>query len=175
MGRTGDMKQSLSFAKLDRMLGNHSPFLVSLSDGLERELRIIIAAAELGEMSDKIPNSIGGDTVTRQALRGILANAQPIEINENRLYEVLFGDYIIYQIRNESFCSYDPEEICYGKHLVIFEKSKLLSHLSVATDARQLDGGSFYPGEWKHYGIYTQDHIIDIISHCPPVVSRYTK
>lgn len=169
------MEQSLSFAELDRMLGNYSPLLVSLSDGLEGELRIIIAAAELGEISDKIPDIIGGDAVTRQTLRGILANAQPIELNENRLYELLFGDYIIYQIRNESFCSYDPEEMCDGKHLMIFEKSKLLSHLSVATDARQLDGGSFYPGEWKHYGIYTQDHIIDVISHCPPDISRYIK
>lgn len=169
------MEQSLSFAKLDRMLGSHSPFLVSLSDGLERELRIIIAAAELGKMSDKIPDFVGSDTVTGQALRGILANAQPIEINENRLYEVLFRDYIVYQIRNESFCSYDPEEICCGKHLKIFEKSKLLSHLSVVADAGQLDGGSFYPGEWKHYGIYTQDHIIDVVSHCSPVVSRDTK
>lgn len=167
------MEQSLSFAKVDRMLGNHSPFLVSLSDGSEGELRIIIAAAELGKMSDKIPDFIGGDAVTGKALRGILANAQPIKINENRLYEVLFRDYLIYQIRNESFCSYDPEEMSYGKHLMIFEKSKLLSYLSAVTDAQQFDGGSFYPGEWKHYGIYTQDHIIDVISHCPPDVSRY--
>lgn len=169
------MEQSLSFARLDRMIGNHAPFLVSLSDGFEGELRIIIAAAELGETGGKMPDSIGGDTVTGKALRGILADAQPIEIDENRLYEILFRDYIIYQIRNESFCSYDPEEISYGKHLMIFERSKLLSQLSVATDAKQLGGGSYYPGEWKHYGIYTQDHIIDVISHSPPDVSRYIK
>lgn len=55
---------------------------------------------------------------------------------------------------------------------IIFERSKLLEYLSTATDACQLDDGSFYPDKWIHYGVYTQNHIIDIISQEEPKVYR---
>lgn len=111
----------------------------------------------------------------KRAINGILANARPLELNEKCLFEICFNDYIIYQIRNESFCSYDPDEIRHGKHLIVFEKSKMLSHLNKITDVQQLDDGSYYPDKWKHYGIYTQNQVIDIISHRQPAISRYIK
>lgn len=55
---------------------------------------------------------------------------------------------------------------------IIFERSKLLEYLSTATDACQLDDSSFYPDKWIHYGVYTQNHIIDIISQEEPKVYR---
>lgn len=73
-------------------------------------------------------------------------------------------------MRNESFWSGDPNEVRHGRYLITFEKSKLLSHLEEITDAQKLDDGAFYPGKWTHYAIYTQDHVIDVISHCPPDV-----
>ena len=169
------MEHRLSFEELDFALGDHAPFLMSLSDGLQEELHIIISAAEVGNLGDNIPDFEAVDETTRQALQGILAKSRPIEANENCLFEICFHDYIIYQIRNESFWSGNPNEIRHGKYLVTFEKSKLLSHLGEITDAQQLDDGSFYPGEWTHYGIYTQNHVIDVISHCPPDVSRHIK
>ena len=169
------MADTLTFEKLDLMLGNHAPFLVSLSDGVQEELHIVIAAAEVGEVDDNIPDLEDMDEATRQVLRGILNDTRPIEINERCLFEICFHDYIIYQIRNESFCSFDPHEVRHGKSLITFEKSKLLSHLTDITDAQQLDDGSFYPDRWVHYGIYTQNHVIDVVSHCPPIISRYTK
>ena len=169
------MGHTLSFEELDLALGDHAPFLMSLSDGLQEELHIIISAAEVGNLGDNIPDFEDVDETTRQALQSILAKSRPIEINENCLFEICFHDYIIYQTRNESFWSGDPNEIRHGKYLITFEKSTLLSHLEEITDAQQLDDGSFYPGEWTHYGIYTQNHVIDVISHSPPDVSRYIK
>lgn len=167
------MADALSFEALDRMLGSHAPFLMSLSDGLQEELHIIIAAAEVGEAGSGIPNFEEADEATRQALHEILTDTRPIEVNVHCLFEICFHDYIIYQIRNESFGSGDPHEVRHGRYLITLEKSRLLSHLEEITDAQQLDDGSFYPGKWKHYGVYTQNHVIDIISHCPPVVSHY--
>ncbi len=40
--RGGDME----FEELDRIIGDHAPFLISLSDGSQEELRLVIAAAE---------------------------------------------------------------------------------------------------------------------------------
>lgn len=161
----------LDFETLDTFFGSHAPFLISMSDGLQEELRLVIAAAEIGPVGGCIPEFHESDEATRQALHEILANTSPIEINEKCVYEIYFHEYILYQVRNESFCSYDPDEVGRGKYMVLFEKSKLLSSLSDITDAQQLEDGSFYPGKWVHYCINTQCHVIDIISHCPPTVS----
>lgn len=64
-----------------------------------------------------------------------------------------------------------PKKFVMVSILIIFEKSKLLSQLSIFTDAHQFDDGSYYPGEWKCYGIYTQNHIIDIIAQDVSVIS----
>lgn len=148
---------------------------MSLSDGLQEELHIVISAAKVGSLDDNIPDLQGVDETAKQALQSILVKSRPIEINENCLFEVYFHDYIIYQIRNESFWPGDPNEVRHGRYLITFEKSKLLSHLEEITEAQQLDDGSFYPGEWMHYGIYTQNHVIDVISHCPPDISCHIK
>ena len=159
------------FETLDTILGHDAPFLISMSDGLQEELRLVIAAAETGPVGGRIPELDGFDETTKQALHEILSNTSPIEINEKCVYEICFHEYILYQIRNESFCSYDPDEVGRGKYMLLFEKSKLLSSLSDITDALQFEDGTFYPGKWAHYRINTQCHVIDVISHCPPTVS----
>ena len=75
-------------------------------------------------------------------------------------------------MRNESYCAPDPPESRTGKYLVVFEKSALLDYLSVSTDAQQWDGG-FFPYRWRHYGVRTQNQVIDIVSHADPRVYRY--
>ena len=159
------------FEELDRIIGGHAPFLMSLSDGSREELRLVIAAAEVGKLGTNIPDFSDMGEATNKTLQEILAKARPIEINKQRQYEIRFQGYIIYQVRNESYCSFDPEEIRRGRYLITFEKSRLLSYLSRVTDAGQFGDGSFYPGKWTHYGIYTQNHVIDVISHTPPVIT----
>lgn len=88
---------------------------------MQEKLHIIIAAAEVGEVGSYIPDFEEDDESTQQALYRVLADTQPIEVNERRLFEICFCDYIIYQIRNESFCSGDPHEVRHGKYLITFE------------------------------------------------------
>ena len=38
----------MTFEMLDAALGDHAPFLLSLSDGLQEELRLVIAGAKVG-------------------------------------------------------------------------------------------------------------------------------
>lgn len=166
------MKDTLTLEALNSKLGDHAPFLISLSDGLQEELHIIIAGAEVGNLDDNIPDFGETDVATKQALTEILAETRPIEINGQRIYEICFRNYIIYQIRNESYASYGPGEIRPGQYFSIFEKSELLSRLSTVTDAQRLDDGSYYPGEWTHYGIFTQNHVIDVISLDVPEISE---
>lgn len=162
----------MTFEMLDSRLGHNAPFLISLSDGLQEELRVVIAGAEVGEVGAHMPDFADTDEGTRRALTEVLAETRPIEINEERLYEICFPDYIIYQIRNESYSGYDEEAVGRGRYLITFEKSQFLSYLHTVTDAQVLDDGSYYPGRWVHYGIYTQNHIIDVIAHGAPEISE---
>lgn len=156
-----------SFISLDQQLGNHSPFLVSLSDGPDNELRIVIAPAVMGETGTRPI-----EDVDHEILHDILSKCCPIEPDETALYEIYFENYITYRITNESYAVGDPEEISYGGYLAIVKKSKYLDRLDEIAGVFQLDDGTFFPGEWKQYGIYTQNHIIEIISHCSPVVTK---
>lgn len=169
------MKQNskLDFETLDTLLGDHAPFLISASDGLQEELRLVIGAAEVGPVGGDISDFDEIDEETGERLREILTHTRPVGISERSVYEIRFPAYILYQIRDESYSSFDADEVHTGKYLMLFQRSSLLAHVSEFTDAQQLEDGTFYPGKWAHYCINTQCHVIDVIAHEPPVVSAF--
>ena len=109
-----------------------------------------------------------------QPVASVVAKCRPIQPS-SRVIDIRFENYIMYQVRNESFCQFEPKSIRNGNYLATYEQSKLLEYLSVATDVQQGDDGSFYPAPWVHYSIFTQNQVIDIISHCDPVLTVGTE
>ena len=107
------MDTRVSFAETDKILSKPkaAPFLRSLEECEDNELRITVAGAKIGDCAV--------DTFDSTALGRILSQCRPIESDENLAFEITFESYIIYQVRNESFCSYDPQEIRHGKFLII--------------------------------------------------------
>lgn len=168
------MKDILTFESLDAILGTHAPFLISLSDGLEEELRIVIAKSYAGDPGTKVPDLSVFDASTAQALAGILAESRPIEPDNTHTYEIRFEHYILYQVQNESYAGLSPQDAWRGTHLRLFDRSKLLEDLPSLTIAQRLEDGSCFPGPWTHYGISAQNHFIDIISHVPPIITALT-
>ena len=132
------MKQNvkLDFETLDTLLGDHAPFLISLSDGLQEELRLVIGAAEVGPVGGDVPDFEDTDEETGERLREILAHTCPVGISEQKVYEICFPAYILYQIRCESFCAFGADEVHTGKYLMLFQRSRLLSRVSDFTDAQ---------------------------------------
>lgn len=53
-----------------------------------------------------------------------------------------------------------------GKYLTVFETSRLLEYLPLAVDAGLLE----HTSPWKHYAVFTQDQIIDVIASKEPVI-----
>ena len=157
----------LEFGGVNVELGNHFPFLVSLQDEPDNELRIVLAMPFIGEKGAMIDEDMNNKQIKR-----ILEEAYPIIPDTENQYEILFRNYILYQTRNESFISLDTEEISSGSYLLLFEKSKLLNYLETVTDVQRFSDGGYYPGKWVHYGILTGNHVIDIISSESPVIRR---
>ena len=160
------MQTALTFAQADDILAktHQAPFLKELKEELENELHLVILSAAMGE------NTGADDSCGNSPLEEILSQCKPIIPDCSEKFAIIFENYIIYQVRNESYTSYDDSEKRRGVYLLKFNKSSFLDYLSSATDACRLDNGSFYPGPWKHYGIYTQNHIVDVIALEEPKV-----
>lgn len=158
----------MTFEQLDKKLeyALYAPFMLSLSEGADNELTVRIAPSYAGD-----PHETTEDEEPNPALRELLNKSRPLLPDEKRVYEITFENYIIYQVGNESYCSGDPNDRFSGKFLRIYESSALLNKLGELTDAQLLEDGSHYPGKWTHYGIVTQNHIIDVISLCKPCVN----
>lgn len=148
-------------------LEEYGPFLIELSEGEDNRLAIKVAIAAAGEGSFDVSTWDNNSRIAE-----LISKSTPICPDYDNIYEIVFDRYIMYQVRNESYSSWDDYEIRRGRYFIVFEQSRLLDHLSVATDCQVLSDGSFYPDRWRHYGIYCQNHIIDVVSAVPPEVTE---
>ena len=156
----------LEFGAKNIECGELAPFVISINDDMDNLLKIMLSLPSVGGKDSNIEDT-GVDK-----LNELLKNCAPIYPDEGSIYEIMFENYIMYQTRNESYCSWDDYEIRKGNFLILFERSRLLDQLQNITDCQVLDDGSYYPAKWKHYGIVSQNHIIDIISQQEPVITR---
>ncbi|MBO7746986.1 hypothetical protein I8J29_22540 [Paenibacillus sp. MWE-103] len=81
------------------------------------------------------------------------------------LIEIAFDSYIGFSIRKESYTLWDDYEEFEGKIFRVFEKSRYLDFIRLATFASEE-----HPGPFKHYGVAGLNHIVDIISSDDPIV-----
>ncbi len=84
-------------------------------------------------------------------------------------YKIQFDDYIMHMTRNESYASVDEQEKRRGMWLLIFEKSHFLDLCdSFIINEKMLD----CPGKINHYGVYTWDYIIDVLTSNEPIITQ---
>ncbi|MCM1328685.1 MAG: hypothetical protein NC253_04515 [Ruminococcus sp.] len=139
--------------------------MLSMEDNGDNRLKIVIALPKNGKQGEGAEELLTGN----KKLNDLVMKSYPVYEDTDNVYEIIFERYIIYQCRNESYTAYDSREISKGKYLIIFEKSELLNYYKdVIFD---FDGEENKKNR-KHYGIYTENHIIDVISNEPPVISK---
>lgn len=140
-------------------------FTIDIIDNNDNILKIKVASSEKLQQQDTVSEE-------NPKIKKILEKANQLYPDLNNVHEITFERYILYQTRNESFCSWDDYEVRHGNTFIIFERSRLLDNLCSITDCCQLEGGEYYPGKWTHYGIYTLNHIIDVVSCNPPKIEK---
>lgn len=143
------------------------PFLLELSDDPNNILRVVIAfpkEGEEGENLDDFPEPY------KSRVEDLLVHSRPVSEDMDQVYEIVFEDYVIYQNRNESYTVWDDYEIRKGNYLIVFEKSRLLDYYEdVLFD---FDDKETKRDKRKHYGIYTENHILDVISNSTPIIRK---
>lgn len=157
----------LAFGTENKEISPHAPFLLSMNDTEDNQLKIVIALPKRGEIGEGIdPEEYGNN----DALKEMYMQSYPVYEDMDNVYQILFEDYIIYQCRNESYTAYGTHEVIKGKYLVIYDDSPFLNYYKdviIDIDPEQIKS------ERKHYGIHTEFHVIDVISNHPPIITKY--
>lgn len=147
---------------------SNAPFILSINDNADNRLKIVIALPRKGEKGENSDLSEFPDNSSSKVSE-LLMQCYPIYEDTDKVYEIIFERYIIYQCRDESYTLYDEREIKKGNYLIIFEKSKLLDYYKdVIFDFDYEETKNTR----KHYGIYAENHIIDVISNEPPIIKK---
>ncbi len=129
------------------------PFLVKSVEKQNNDISFIVSLAIRGE--EKTVNSNTNTPVL------------------NNTYEIIFENYVLHMTRNESYTSWYNDEIRHGNSFIIFEKSRLLNNIYSFVDLGLVE--AIYPNSCKHYGIYCENHIVDVITVYEPIIKPYVE
>lgn len=129
--------------------------LRELIDGPNNSLRILL---EEGRTQDAVQDIeiVGGVKIPR--VRAIEHDATC------RIFELTWGNYIGYAVRNESYAQGDGSE-WQGQRVRRHNSSRFLKYLAENTFA-----SADYPGPFGHIEIVCEHHVIDIASMEEPTV-----
>ena len=150
-------------------------FLEQLIETPNNELIVVIAPTKQVETS---PDSL--DYVEDERVREVLLKTTEIVPDDSEQYRICFVGYIMYLSRDEGHARVDDDEICIGQGLVFYEKSKLLDSIGefIWIDAAIAVQGTTAKGELRklrHYGVYTLNNIIDVITFHEPTIEKISR
>ncbi|MBV9925099.1 MAG: hypothetical protein JOZ96_08805 [Acidobacteria bacterium] len=131
-------------------------YLAEIGEPEDNVLRLVIEEARASSEPEEMKI---GDVV--------LAGARPIISDDTcYAYEVLFGSYVAYSVRNESYTPEDKSEEYVGRLFRVYSKSHFLDYVRTATFA-----SDEYPGKLNHYEIVCENHILDVVSVGEPDIT----
>lgn len=122
----------------------------------ERELRVTVVEGVRAAEPDDI-------TIGRLVIEGTYALGTS---EKSRFAEVRFSEPVAWQLVDESFTTYDDYEVREDRFdLQVISRSKYLDYV-------RANHGWFEDvrGPAKHYRVWTEDEIVDVVSCTPPTV-----
>ena len=140
---------------------DNMPYILNINDNIDNVLKIIVSLPYSGEKGSEASNT------GNKNLDEILKKAYPVLIDYNEIYEIVFENYIMYQIRNESFANPDENSKISGKYFVIIKNSSYLKMVKNITFYSDI-----FDDKYIHYGIFSWNHVVDIISAEKPKIRK---
>lgn len=151
-----------------------APFMMGMTDNLNHELKIVVGASVVGEPAGKVvleewPQSVQKNILRSEKLQEMISGMSDVWGSADDVWEIDIDGYVLFMERNESYTTWDDYQIVEGQWLMVFERSRLLDDLAHYTFA-----DDSYPGKLIHYGVYCEDHLIDIVTDATPIVRKLT-
>lgn len=128
----------------------HSLFLKQMGEPQENVLRILLVEAARSDETESM--QVGG---------AIIKDLHRVQTTErSRTFELIWNQYILYAVVNESFGASNGEETDdSGRLLRRYSRSPLLNYVARTTVAT-----SAYPGPYTHVRVLSENHIVDVVS-----------
>ena len=136
-------------------------YILNINDNIDNVLKIIVSLPYSGEKGSEASNT------GNKNLDEILKKAYPVLIDYNEIYEITFESYIMYQTRNESFAYPDENSKISGEYFTIIKNSSYLKMVKNITFYNDI-----FDDKYMHYGIFSWNHVIDIISAEEPKIAK---
>ena len=140
---------------------DNMPYILNINDNVDNVLKIIVSLPYSGEKGSEASNT------GNKNLDEILKKAYPVLIDYNEIYEITFESYIMYQTRNESFAYPDENSKISGEYFTIIKNSSYLKMVKNITFYNDI-----FDDKYMHYGIFSWNHVIDIISAEEPKIAK---
>lgn len=140
---------------------DNMPYILNINDNIDNVLKIIVSLPYSGEKGSEASNTGNKD------LDEILKEAYPVLIDYNEIYEITFESYIMYQTRNESFAYLDENSKVLGEYFTIIKNSSYLKMVKSITFYNDI-----FDDKYMHYGIFSWNHVVDIISAEKPKIVK---
>ena len=145
----------------EKYKNDNMPYILNINDNIDNVLKIIVSLPYSGEKGSEASNTGNKD------LDEILKEAYPVLIDYNEIYEITFESYIMYQTRNESFAYPDENSKVLGEYFTIIKNSSYLKMVKNITFYNDI-----FDDKYMHYGIFSWNHVIDIISAEEPKIAK---
>jgi len=145
----------------EKYKNDNMPYILNINDNIDNVLKIIVSLPYSGEKGSEASNTGNKD------LDEILKEAYPVLIDYNEIYEITFESYIMYQTRNESFAYLDKNSKVLGEYFTIIKNSSYLKMVKSITFYNDI-----FDDKYMHYGIFSWNHVIDIISAEEPKIVK---
>ena len=137
---------------LEEINACHTLFLTALDEPSPNSLRLVLREGRI----TKTPVSI-------EIAGQCLGEGYPVQIDDScATFELNWNVYVRYQITNESFGLFVPENRG-REHATCRRESDFLEYLSRSSTA-----SNEYPGALVHFQFVCSDHIVDIVSTSHP-------
>lgn len=140
---------------------DNMPYILNINDNIDNVLKIIVSLPYSGEKGSEASNT------GNKNLDEILKKAYPVLIDYNEIYEITFESYIMYQTRNESFAYPDENSKISGEYFTIIKNSSYLKMVKNITFYNDI-----FDDKYIHYGIFSWNHVVDIISAEEPKIVK---
>ena len=140
---------------------DNMPYILNINDNVDNVLKIIVSLPYSGEKGSEASNTGNKD------LDEILKKAYPVLIDYNEIYEITFESYIMYQTRNESFAYLYENSKVLGEYFTIIKNSSYLKMVKSITFYNDI-----FDDKYIHYGIFSWNHVIDIIAAEEPKIAK---
>jgi hypothetical protein len=142
-------------------------YLETLTEPGVNDLRIVLLEAVAGPPISAEELASESDPV----LRSILVGSRKIDPQPGcRRFELVWESYIGYSVVNESYSNSEPAtSVAVGdrRRFAEYSSSQYLDYLAKASFASK-----DYPGPYRHWALYCQDHTIDIASQVEPLIRK---